>query len=83
MPAGILPAWMYDKTEDETLVTPGGAEEAGVDWDVLVTEDWRAWEGKGWRLEQVIPGLEGIGRGRKGPVEVKTGEKLGVLTRHT
>jgi hypothetical protein len=52
-----------------------------VDWDVLVTEDWKAWEGKGWKLSEIIEGLEGVRRGGKWGVKVKWGEKIGVLVR--
>ena len=73
--------WKYDRSEDQALTTPGGAEEAGVEWDVLVTEDWGVWEGKGWKLVQTIEGLEGVERGGKWGVRVRWGEKIGVLVR--
>jgi alpha-1,6-mannosyltransferase len=73
--------WEYDKSEDSALITPGGAEEASVDWDVLVTEDWKTWVGKGWKVAETIEGLEGFGRGGKWGVKVKWGEKIGVLVR--
>jgi hypothetical protein len=81
MPAHLSPVWTYDKSEDQALVTPGGAEEAGVEWDVLVTEDWKAWEGKGWKTARVIEGLEGIGRVGKMRLKVRWAEKIGVMVR--
>jgi alpha-1,6-mannosyltransferase len=74
-------AWKYDRSEDQALTTPGGAEEAGVDWDVLVTEDWKVWEGKGWRLVETIEGLEGVERRGRFGLRVRWGEKIGVLVR--
>ena len=73
--------WVYDKSEDRSLTTPGGAEEAGVNWDVLVTEDWKDWEGKGWKLAQTIEGLDGVERGGRFGVRVKWSEKIGLLLR--
>ena len=75
------PTWNYDRSEDQALTTPGGAEEAGVEWDVLVTEDWRVWEGKGWKLAETIEGLEGVERGGRFGLRVKWGERIGVLVR--
>jgi alpha-1,6-mannosyltransferase len=75
------PVWKYERSEDQALTTPGGAEEAGVDWDVLVTEDWKVWEGKGWKLVETIEGLEGVGRGGRFGLRVKWGERIGVLVR--
>lgn len=75
------PGWTYDKSEDQALTTPGGAEEADVLWDVLVTEDWKVWEGKGWELAETIEGLEGIERGGKLGLRVRWGQKIGILVR--
>ena len=52
-----------------------------MDWDVLVTEDWKVWEGKGWKLVETIEGLEGVERGGKFGLRVKWGERVGVLVR--
>jgi alpha-1,6-mannosyltransferase len=81
IPPPRSPEWIYDKTEDLALSTPGGAAEAGVEWDVLVTDDWAIWEGKGWKLASIIEGLEGIERGGKWGVRVRWGEKIGVLVK--
>ena len=81
MPHPQTPGWIYDKAEDPNLFTPGGAEEAGVDWDVMVTDDWKGWEGKGWKLASTITGLDGVERGGQFGVKAKWGEKIGVLTR--
>lgn len=81
IPNAQEPRWVYDKSEDEALTTPSGAEEAGVDWHVFVTEDWKAWEGKVWRLETTIQGLEGVSRGGKWGVAARWGEKIGILVK--
>jgi alpha-1,6-mannosyltransferase len=81
IPRPHSPAWIYDKAEDPSLSTPGGAAEAGVEWDVLVTEDWKAWEGKGFKLASTIRGQQGVERGGQFGIRVKWGEKIGILTR--
>lgn len=80
IPEGGL-EWKYDRSEDPALTTPGGAEEAGVDWDVLVTEDWKVWEGKGWKLAETVEGLESVERGGKFGLRVRWNKKLGFLVR--
>jgi hypothetical protein len=81
MPHPQTPGWIYDKAEDPNLSTPSSEEEAGVKWDVLVTEDWKLWEGKDWKLASTITGLDGVGRGGQFMLRAKWGEKIGVLTR--
>ena len=85
IPPPLEPTWVYSKSEDPDLATPGGAWDAGVDY--LVTEAWaayEAWRGDGgerWKLEQVVDGLEGVRRGGKWGIEVAWGRKIGILRR--
>jgi hypothetical protein len=81
MPPPQSPEWIYDKIEDLALTTPNGAAEAGVDWDVLVTEDWKIWEGKGWEVASNIDGLDGVERGGKFGARIKWGPKAAILVR--
>ena len=53
-----------------------------MEWDVLVTNNWRVWEDKGWKLAETIEGLEGVQSGGKIGVRVKLGERIEVLVRH-
>lgn len=81
MPKTQEPKWVYDKSEDPSLITPEGAKEAGVEWDILVTDDSAAWDGRGWKLERSVPGLKGLQRGGKYGVKVEWENKIGILSR--
>lgn len=79
LPSQQQPVWTYDKSEDPALNTPGGVEEAGVKWGVLVTDDWGLWEGKGWEVVETIAGLAGVERRGKWCIGVKWEEKIAIL----
>lgn len=79
LPSPEGPVWVYDKNEDTSLVTPEGVREAGVEWDVLVTEDWTTWEGRGWKVVRRIEGLAGLERRGKFGLGVKWEDKIGIL----
>ena len=80
LPPSEGPTWVYDKSEDPALVTPQGAKEAGVEWDLLVTDKWEEWDGRGWTVVRKIEGLAGIERRGKllGP---RWEDKIGILER--
>jgi hypothetical protein len=72
---------VYDKTEDPALTTAVGAKEAGVEWDVLVTDDWQSWDRQGWKVVKRIEGLAGIERKGKWRIGVRWEDKIGILAR--
>ena len=73
--------WNYDKSEEPQLGTAKGAEEAGVDWDVVATDDWTEWDGRGWRVVRKIEGLAGLKKGGKFGLEMRREDKIGILVR--